>query len=105
MLSAEQLFGRTAHESAPYKLLLASIIRRAAFDIALYTSDPRPNLRRHAVGAYVWMFNPPNSDDGLDRFMSFENICQILDQDPNVIREKTKMLKRSDVKKADRVRI
>lgn len=85
------------------KLLLAAIIRRSAFDIALYQSSKRLKERRIYIGAYQWMFGKRVNDHPLDRFTSFENICELLDQDPEWIRRATLKLKKSDVKKFDRV--
>lgn len=92
------------HEGTAIRLLLASIIRRAAYDIALYRDDSRLVHRRVGVSAYNWMF-----EDNLDRlhpddqFTSFRSICEILDQCPEQLRRKTMLLTRSGVKKFDRV--
>ena len=83
------------------KMLLASIIRRAAYDIALYRGSTRLEDRLVATGAYNWMFN----DDPIhehDRFTSFIHICDVLDQDPEWIRSATLKLQRGDVKKYQR---
>lgn len=80
------------------KVLLAAIIRRAAYDIALYKSSERLNQRRLWLGAYKWMF-----DDTDSHFTSFVSICTLLDQDPKAIREKTLRLRREDVKKYELV--
>jgi len=80
------------------RLLLAAIIRRAAFDIALYKASPRIHRRRWATEAFHWMMSDDDS-----HFTSFISICTILDQDPSEIRRKTMKLKREDVKKFDMV--
>jgi len=86
------------------KLLLASIIRRAAYDIALYKTSASLSKRRLYAEAHAWMFT-----DDLDRvhpddrFTSFLNICMLLDQDPATIRRKSLRLTRKDVKKFDMV--
>jgi len=80
------------------RLLLAAIIRRAAFDIALYKTSPRQARRKYAVQAYLWMRNPDET-----HFTSFASICTVLDQDPKTLREKTLKLRREDVKKYDMV--
>ena len=86
------------------RMLLAAIVRRAAFDIALYRNDTRLVNRRLAVSAYNWMFRKSDNDLSIaDRYTSFLNICEVLDQDPGRIREKTLQLKKTDVKKFDRV--
>jgi hypothetical protein len=91
-------------EQTKIKLLLASIIRRAAFDIALYRDDPKLVNRKVAWEAYRWMFREPQMPpDPIDQFTSFLNICDVLDQDPEWIRRNTLELRREDVKKFDRI--
>ena len=87
------------------RLLLASILRRAAYDIALYRNARKLKLQRLGRGAYDWMFDnrPVQSLPPDDRFTSFLNICTLLDQDPNEIRRKTLKLTRKDVRKFDMV--
>lgn len=86
------------------KLLLASIIRRAAYDIALYKTAVSLSKRRLYAEAYAWMFYDDESTLSLDdRFTSFNNICMLLDQDPEAIRRKSLRLTRKDVKKYDMV--
>lgn len=85
------------------KILLAAIIRRSAFDIALYKNSRRLKEKRIYVQAYQWMFRNAQGPSYLDVFTSFENICELLDQDPSWIRRETLRLKKSDVKKFDRV--
>lgn len=81
-----------------FKLLLAAIIRRSAFDIALYKGAPKLAKRRIWEDAYRWMF-----DDHDEHFTSFVSLCSALDQDPEEIRKKTLRLRREDVKKYDMV--
>lgn len=87
------------------RLLLASILRRAAYDIVLYRNATKLKLQRLGQGAYAWMFDdrPVHELPPCDRFTSFLNICTLLDQDPNEIRRKTLKLERKDVKKFDMV--
>jgi hypothetical protein len=86
------------------KLLLASIIRRAAYDIALYKTASSLSKRRLYSEAYAWMFHDDESKlHPDDRFTSFNNICMLLDQDPATIRRKSLKLTRKDVKKFDMV--
>jgi len=88
------------------RLLLAAVVRRAAYDIALYKNDTRLVNRRLAVQAQKWMFDDRAvmSMKPGDRFMSFQNICEVLDQDPGVIRRKTMNLQLKDVKKFEQSR-
>lgn len=94
---------RNQHNSI--KLLLAAIIRRAAFDIALYKNSKKLVDRRLAIQAVRWMFDDKSvmSQHPEDRFTSFLNICDMLDQDPSWIRERTLEMRASDVRKFDRV--
>jgi hypothetical protein len=79
------------------RLLLAAVVRRAAFDIALYKDSVYASKRKLAVSAYNWMFN--NTGVGIT---SFESICEILGQDESWIRQQTLLLRREDVKRLDR---
>ena len=82
------------------KLLLASILRRAVYDIALYKNSTRLQLKRRYQDARRWMFeasSPPRED----HFTSFSSICSILDQDPADIRRKTMNLRREDIRKIE----
>lgn len=85
-------------EGYPEKLLLAAIIRRAAYDIALYKSSTRLDKRRLFLDAHKWMF-----DNEELHFTSFMSICNILDQDPEWIRAQTMKLRKEDVKKYELV--
>ena len=86
------------------KLLLASIIRRAAYDIALYKNSTSLSKKRLYADALAWMLqDDENKLHPDDRFTSFCNICMILDQDPATIRRKSLKLTSKDVKKFDMV--
>jgi len=80
------------------RLLLAALLRRAAYDIALYRESPRLDKRRLWIDAYRWMF-----DDSEKHFASFISICLMLDQDPAKIRRLTLKLRREDAKKLELV--
>lgn len=79
------------------KLLLASIIRRAAYDVALYKNSASLPKKRLYIDALTWLLQ-----DG-DGFTSFGNICMLLDRDPDTIRREALKLTRKDVKKIDMV--
>lgn len=85
------------------KLLLANVIRRAAFDIALYKDSRRLKEKRIYIQAHQWMFTERISKDPMDEFASFKNICELLDQDPEQIRRETLKLTRADVRKFGRI--
>lgn len=93
----------TSSEGRQEKILLAAIIRRAAFDIALYKDSRRISERRIFIQAHRWMFLDSCPDQDSDRFVSFINLCELLEQDPDVIRRKTMLLEKSSVKKFDGV--
>ena len=90
-------------QASSLKLLLASVIRRAAFDIALYKNDKKLVNRRLAIQASQWMFDDREimEQHPRDRYTSFRSICEILDQDPKWIRDRTLVLRSTDVKKFD----
>ena len=93
------LYVQPAHTDVhAIKLLLAAIIRRSAFDIALYKGATKLSKRRLWEESYRWMFS-----DREDYFTSFVSLCTVLDQDPIAIRRKTLKLRREDVKKFDMV--
>jgi hypothetical protein len=97
------LYVRSAYtEMHGIKVLLAAVLRRACFDIAMYKGSRDLRRRRMWEDAYDWMFGK-QSDYTVDGFTSFTNICEVLDQDPNVIREKTLGLTRNDVRKFELV--
>ena len=77
--------------------MLAAIVRRAAYDIALYKGSTKLHHLRLWRSAHEWMFRPSLG------FTSFLSICAILDQNPDEIREKTLLLTKKDVRKYDMV--
>lgn len=81
------------------KLLLAEIIRRAAFDWVLYRTSRRLLHKRLAEQAYNWLFvEEPDSAEWRERqesdkyITSFVAICDALDIDPNAMRTYIKKL-------------
>ena len=86
------------------KLLLACILRRAAFDIALYRNHHNLQKRRLWIEAHNLMFTDDcRTIHPADRFTSFINVCSVLQQDPDWIRKMTMKLTRKDVKKYEMV--
>ena len=82
------------------KLLMASVIRRAAYDIAEYRGSTRLEQQKIWRDAYDWMFRPPAKyDDPEDELMSFDSICEILRTDPKYIRAVTKLMSKRDIKR------
>jgi hypothetical protein len=85
------------------RILLAAIIRRAAYDIALYRGDrrlPAQNLWRQAYN-WVYLDDADCLRDHADRFMSFKNLCILLDRDPDETRQKIAKLNKKDVRQYD----
>ena len=79
-------------------LLWAAVLRRAAYDIALYKNDRRLKFRRWGDEAYRWMFA-----DDTENLNSFLNLCYFLNQNPTQFRQNTLKLKKTDVHKYDMV--
>jgi len=106
------------------KLLLASVIRRAAYDIAEYRGSTRLEHQKIWRDAYDWMFREPHKIDpeelkarcavcgasqvgctpvgGIcpaEEAMSFLSICGALKTDPAYIRARTRMMTRQSIKR------
>jgi len=79
-------------------LLWAAVLRRAAYDIALYKRDKRLKFRKWGDAAYRWMF-----ENDEENFNSFLNICHWLNQNPTQFRRSTLKLRKKDVHKYDMV--
>jgi hypothetical protein len=112
-------------QSYAEKMLLATVLRRAAFDIAQYKRDRRPEARRLYREAKDWVFS--DDDDSaarlfgeyktkgkktatqtqqaqlrlFDQLMSFRSLCWHLQQDPRLMRQKIMKLKKRDVRQYD----
>jgi len=80
------------------KLLLAAILRRAAYDIALYRGETELWKLKIWKDAHDWMFHGEDN-----RYLSFHHICYLLDQNAMQIRRKTLRLTKQDVRKYDMV--
>lgn len=87
------------------KLLLASVLRRAAYDLALYKGDRRLAARTLWRQAKLWIFEDDvdKLKSPLDKMMSFRNICMILNRDPEDMRRKITALTKKDVRKYDMI--
>ncbi len=86
------------------KALLVEILRRAAHDWVLYRSSRRLSRKRLAEDAYRWLFVESQSSlAGLERqrshkeLTSFVAICETLDLDPELVRQRIKLLREEDV--------
>jgi len=85
------------------KVLLAAIIRRAAYDLALYRGDRRTLARSLYQAARDWIFSDKDEggEDWVDDFMSFRNLCWLLNRDPEKMRQDILKLKKKDVRQYD----
>lgn len=85
------------------KVLLAAIIRRAAYDLALYKGDRRSLARSLYQQARDWIFedNDIIGEDWQDSFMTFRNLCWLLNRDPAKLRREILKLKKKDVRQYD----
>lgn len=85
------------------KVLLAAIIRRAAYDLALYKGDRRSIARSLYQQAKEWIFSDQETvgDDWKDSFMTFRNLCWLLNRDPVKLRQDILKLKKKDVRQYD----
>jgi hypothetical protein len=83
------------------KVLLAAIIRRAAYDLALYKGDRRTNAKNLYQQAKEWIFDDSESTERQEQFMSFCNICWMLNESPTKLRQKILKLKKRDVRQYD----
>ena len=86
------------------RVLLAAVIRRAAYDLALYKGDRRTVARALYQQARDWIFDDTEDDCSLSfvqRFMSFRNLCLLLNQNPTKMRQKILKLKKRDVRQYD----
>ena len=86
------------------RILLAEILRRAAYDWVLYRSSRRLRDAELARDAYVWIFEEgPGHPDWVEReksgwsAFSFLTICDSLDMDPQSLRDRIKKMTPSDV--------
>jgi len=94
------------------KILLAAILRRAAYDIAYYRGSRKLLAKRWWESAHRWMFGDESDGEDpnrsaeemhMDSYMSFVNICYMLNADPDNIRRKTLRMTKKDVRKYDMV--
>lgn len=88
-------------EAHAEKLLMANVLRRAAYDHVLYKRTRKLRDKLTWKDAYIWLFDPSPEED--DYLMSCNNICRMLDRDIEEIRVSARKMKRQDIKKCDMV--
>jgi len=86
-------------EASKCRALLLEIVRRAAHDWVLYRLSKKMTELELAEDAYVWMFeeDPAHSwarrREGTPKMLtSFLTICELLDLNPRVVRERVKKM-------------
>lgn len=75
------------------RLLWVKVILRAAFDYALWRTSKNLHLRKHAVDAERWLFEPSSL------MFSFENLCFAFNFPKEKLRSWARSLTRDGVKK------
>lgn len=80
---------------AGVRALWIKVIIRAVFDWVAYRDSTRLFQRKLAESAYVWLFRPS------ELFNSFENVCHMLDIDPNKVRDWAKKMNKDQVAKIE----
>ena len=81
---------------AGIRVLWLKIIVRAISDLILYRGVPDLAKRRDAETASIWMFQPHVCFNG------FENVCHMLDVDPDKIRARTRSLSKREAENLER---
>lgn len=77
------------------RILWLKVIVRAIFDWVTYRESTRLMQKKLADNAQSWLF------DQSELFNAFENICSILNVNPNQIRDRAKCMTREDVLKIE----
>jgi len=78
------------------KILWAHVLRRAVFDYVLYRGVGKHRIEWQR--AYQYVFTPNRQyENGL----SFEEVCEVFQWDPDYIRRLTTKLTRSDIKRME----
>lgn len=80
---------------AGVRALWIKVIIRAVFDWVAYRDSSRLIQRKLADSAYTWLFKPS------DLFNSFENVCHMLDIDPERVRRWANTMSKDQVAKIE----
>jgi hypothetical protein len=81
---------------AGFRVLWLKVIVRAISDYVTYKDCSKLEKKRYADGASVWMFRPNVCFNG------FENVCRMLDIDPNRVRSRARKLSKEEVANLER---
>jgi hypothetical protein len=91
---------QTVKQSRPipwYIRMWAAVVRRAVVDWVLYREHTAAKLRKLGQDADKWLFD--DIDNSATEIASFLAVCDILDVDPGIIRERIKRLSEEDARK------
>lgn len=80
---------------AGVRALWIKVIIRAVFDWVAYRDSSRIFQRKLADSAHSWLYRPS------ELFNSFENVCHMLDIDPNRVREWASTMSKDQVAKIE----
>lgn len=97
------------NESSNSRALLLEIVRRAAYDWVLYRSSSKLQNRALAENAYHWLFVEDESSGTWTQrqrngkeITAFVSICEMLDFDPDRVRDRIRTLTERDIMGAGR---
>ena len=82
---------------AGFRKLWGRVIQRAIYDWVAWRDSTKLEKKKQAELAETWLFQPNVC------FNSFENICHMLDIDPEVVRERARKFTKDEVLKAEHV--
>lgn len=80
-----------------FRALWAKVIIRAILDWVNYRDSTKLQQMKMAEQAYTWLFKPS------ELFNGFENVCKMLDIDPDYVREQAKKVTKDDVAKIEHI--
>lgn len=82
---------------AGFHKLWLRVIQRAIFDWVAWRDSSKLEKKKQAELAETWLFKPSVL------FNSFENICHLLEIDPEVIRRRARSFTKDEVLKAEHI--
>lgn len=80
-----------------FRKLWGRVIQRAIYDWVAWRDSTKLDKKKAAELAGVWLFQPSIL------FNSFENICHMLDIDPETIRQRARAFTKQEVLKAEHI--
>lgn len=82
---------------AGFRKLWGRVIQRAIYDWVAWRDSSKLDKKKEAERAEVWLFSPSVL------FNSFENICMMLDIDPENVRCRARSFTKDEVLKAEHI--